>query len=45
MPTSECKLLLDACGPAIYARNAFRLFGADVDILISSINRLHLSFG
>jgi tetratricopeptide (TPR) repeat protein len=39
MPTSECKLLLDACGPAIYARNAFRLFGADVDIKGRRIKR------
>ena len=31
MPTNECKLLLDTCGPDIYSRNAFRLLGTNVD--------------
>ena len=31
MPTNECKPLMDACGPDVYSRNAFRLLGADVD--------------
>jgi hypothetical protein len=39
MPTSECKLLLDACGPDIYSRNAFRLLGADVDMTGRQIKR------
>ena len=31
MPRNECKPLLDACGPDIYSRNAFRLLGMHVD--------------
>jgi hypothetical protein len=39
MPNHECSPLLDACGPDIYSRNAFRLLGADVDATGRQIKR------